>query len=199
VVPPIATRLVTERLVVRPPKTTDVADLRRVLRENHEHLKPWNPAPRPGDDPTSITAVSGTIIRHRREWKAGTSFVFFATLRDSPDTILAKVALNGVLRGAMHGAYLGYWIDGAHQGKGLATEAIRAVLDFAFGPAMLHRVQAAIMPHNERSLRVAENLGLRREGYAIRYLHIAGKWEDHILFAVTSEEWPAPPSRPLQV
>lgn len=189
-VPPIATRIVTERLVVRAPKTTDVADLRRVLRENHEHLKPWNPAPRPGEDPTSITAVSGTILRHRREWKAGTSFVFFVTPRDAPDTIVAKVALNGVLRGAMHGAYLGYWIDGAHQGRGLATEAIRAVLDFAFGPAMLHRIQAAIMPRNERSLRVVEKLGLRREGYAVRYLQIAGTWEDHILFAVTREEWP---------
>ncbi len=189
-VPPIVTRIVTERLVVRAPKTTDVGDLRRVLRENHEHLKPWNPAPREGEDPTSITAVSGTILRHRREWKAGTSFVFFATPLSAPDTILAKIALNGVLRGAMHGAYLGYWIDGAHQGRGLATEAIRAVLDFAFGPAMLHRIQAAIMPHNERSLRVVEKLGLRREGYALRYLQIAGKWEDHILFAVTREEWP---------
>ncbi len=192
-VPPISTRLVTERLVVRPPKTTDVAELRRVLRANHEHLKPWNPAPRPGEDPTSITAVSGTILRHRREWKAGTSFVFFAALRESPETIVAKIALNGVLRGAMHGAYLGYWIDEGHQGRGLASEAIRSVLDFAFEPAALHRVQAAIMPHNERSLRVAAKLGMRREGYAVRYLQIAGKWEDHILFALTREEWPTTP------
>lgn len=190
VVPPISTRLVTERLVLRPPKTTDVAELRRLLRANHEHLKAWNPAPRPGDDPTSITAVSGAVLRHRREWKLGTSFVFFASHRTIPDRLVAKIALNGVMRGAMHGAYLGYWIDGEQQGKGLMTEAIRQVLSFAFGPAGLHRVQAAIMPHNERSLRVAEKLGMRREGYAVRYLQIAGKWEDHILFALTREEWP---------
>lgn len=190
VVPPISIRLVTERLVLRAPKATDVAELRRVLRANHEHLKPWNPAPRPGEDATSITAVSGAVLRHRREWKLGTSFVFFAAHRTIPDRLIAKIALSGVMRGAMHGAYLGYWIDAEQQGKGLATEALREVLGFAFGPAALHRVQAAIMPHNGRSLRVAEKLGMRREGCAVRYLHIAGKWEDHLLFALTREEWP---------
>lgn len=190
VLPSVSTRLVTERLVLRPPKTTDVAELRRALRANHEHLKPWNPAPRAGEDPTSITAVSGTILRHRREWKAGSAFVFFAALRESPETIIAKIALSGVMRGAMHGAYLGYWMDAEHQGRGLVTEGIRAVLDFAFGPAALHRIQAAIMPRNERSLRVVEKLGLRQEGFALRYLQIAGNWEDHLLFAVTREEWP---------
>ena len=68
------------------------------------------------------------------------------------------------------------------------TEGIQAVLDFAFGPAGLHRVQAAIMPRNPRSLRVIEKLGFRREGYAERYLQIAGKWEDHVVFARTREE-----------
>jgi len=190
VVPPISTRLVTERLFLRPAKTTDVGELRRVLRANHEHLKPWNPAPRPGEDATSITAVSSTILRHRREWKLGTSFVFFAAHRAVPERLIAKIALSGVMRGAMHGAYLGYWVDGEQQGKGIATEAIREVLGFAFGAAQLHRVQAAIMPRNERSLRVVEKLGMRREGYALRYLHIAGNWEDHVLFATTREEWP---------
>ncbi len=88
----------------------------------------------------------------------------------------------------MHGAYLGYWTDVDHQGRGVCTEALGAVLAFAFGPAELHRLQAAIMPRNERSLRVIEKLGFRREGYAERYLHIAGNWEDHVLFARTREE-----------
>ena len=44
------------------------------------------------------------------------------------------------------------------------------------------------MPRNARSLRVIEKLGFRRDGYAERYLQIAGNWEDHILFARTREE-----------
>lgn len=187
-VPSLTTRLSTPRLVLRPPRTNDVGEIRRLLRQNHEHLKPWNPAPPPGEDPTSITEVSKTVLRQRREWKRGSSFVFMASLRDEPARFIGKVALNGVMRGAMYGAYLGYWIAADHQGKGMVPEAITAVLDFAFGAAGLHRVQAAIMPRNTRSLRVVEKLGFRREGYAERYLQIAGHWEDHIVFAKTHEE-----------
>jgi len=192
VIPPLSTRLSTSRLWLRPPRTGDVGELRRLLRHNHAHLHPWNPAPRPGEDPTSITEVSNTVLRQRREWKTGRSFAFMLSLRSEPARLIGKIALNGVMRGAMHGAYLGYWMDVDHQNSGLCTEGIRAVLDFAFGPADLHRVQAAIMPHNPKSLRVIEKLGFRREGYAERYLQIAGKWEDHILFARTREEHPVP-------
>ena len=187
-VPSLTTRLVTPRLVLRPPRTGDVTEIRRLLRANHEHLRPWNPAPPPGEDPSSITEVSKTVLRQRRDWKHGASFVFMVAMRDRPERLVGKIALNGVMRGAMYGAYLGYWMAGDQQGKGLCTEGITAVLDFAFGSAGLHRIQAAIMPRNERSLRVIEKLSFRREGYAERYLQIAGKWEDHILFARTREE-----------
>jgi len=165
-----------------------VGEIRRLLRANAEHLRPWNPAPPAGEDPTSITEVSKTVLRQRKEWKRGSSFVFMLAPRDAPARLVGKVALNGVMRGAMYGAYLGYWMDGEQQGKGLVTEAIAGVLEFAFGPAGLHRIQAAIMPRNAKSLRVIEKLGFRREGYAVRYLQIAGAWEDHILFAKTREE-----------
>ncbi|MBX3210160.1 MAG: GNAT family N-acetyltransferase [Labilithrix sp.] len=191
-IPPLSTRLTTDRLVLRSARTGDVAELRRLLRHNHAHLHPWNPAPRPGEDPTSITEVSNSVLRQRREWKSGRSFAFMLALRAEPSRFIGKIALNGIMRGAMHGAYLGYWMNVDHQNGGLCTEGIRAVLDFAFGPAKLHRVQAAIMPHNPRSLRVIEKLGFRREGYAERYLQIGGKWEDHILFARTREEHPTP-------
>lgn len=188
-VPPLATRLVTERLILRPPRTQDVGELRRVLRKNHAHLKPWNPAPTPGEDPTSITEVSNTVLRHRRDWKHGAGFVFMVSARDAPSRFIGKIALNGVMRGAMYGAYLGYWMDEDVVGRGLVTEGIKAVLAFAFGPAGLHRVQAAIMPRNSRSLRVVAKLGFRHEGYAQRYLQIAGNWEDHEIFAMTREEF----------
>lgn len=193
VVPSLTTRLVTPRLVLRPPRTGDVAEIRRLMRANYEHLKPWNPAPPVGEDPSSITEVSKAVLRHRRDWKHGAGYVFMVAERARPERLLGKVALNGIMRGAMYGAYLGYWMAADQQGKGLVTEAITSVLDFAFGPAGLHRVQAAIMPRNAPSLRVIEKLAFRREGYAERYLQIAGKWEDHIVFARTREEHVPPP------
>jgi ribosomal-protein-alanine N-acetyltransferase len=188
-VPSLGTRIATERLVLRPPRTSDVPELRRALRTNEAHLRPWSVAPAPGEDPASLTSVSRAVLRHRREWKRGQSFVLFVTPREDEARIIGRVALGGILRGAFQNAYLGYWIDGERQGHGLMTEAVCAATTFAFGAGGLHRVQAAVMPRNKASLRVMEKSGYRREGSAARYLCIAGTWEDHVLFAVTIEEW----------
>jgi ribosomal-protein-alanine N-acetyltransferase len=187
--PPLSTRVVTDRLVLRPPRTTDVPELRRVLRANAEHLRPWSVAPTPGEDPASLTSVSGAVLRNRRDWKRAQAFVLMMTPRDREDRIIGRIALGGVLLGAFQNAYLGYWIDAEEQGRGLMTEAVRATTTFALRTARLHRVQAAVMPRNARSQRVLEKVGYRREGTAQRYLCIAGAWEDHVLFALTAEEW----------
>jgi ribosomal-protein-alanine N-acetyltransferase len=141
------------------------------------------------------------VLRHRREWKRGQAFVFLVTTREDgqpggsaengshPGGVIGRIALGGVLRGAFQNAYLGYWIDVANQGLGLMPEAVRAATTFAFRGVGLHRVQAAVMPRNTRSMRVLEKVGYRREGMALRYLSIAGAWEDHVLFAITAEEW----------
>jgi ribosomal-protein-alanine N-acetyltransferase len=186
---PLSTRLVTERLVLRPPRTADVPAMRAVLRRNAAHLRPWSIAPGPGEDPASLTSVSRAVLRHRAEWKSGQTYVFLIAPRDDDRTILGRIALGGLLRGAFQNAYLGYWIDAEQAGRGLMTEAVGAATSFAFASAELHRVQAAVMPSNAGSQRVLEKAGYRREGLAARYLCIAGAWEDHLLFAVTAEEW----------
>jgi ribosomal-protein-alanine N-acetyltransferase len=53
----------------------------------------------------------------------------------------------------------------------------------------MHRLEAAIVPRNQPSRRVAEKLGLRDEGTARRFLQIQGTYEDHIRYAITLEEW----------
>jgi ribosomal-protein-alanine N-acetyltransferase len=189
VAPSLSTRIVTERLVLQPPRTGDVARMRLALRRNSEHLRPWSVAPAPGEDPTSLTSVSRAVLRHRREWKQGQTYVLLVTERENPNAIVGRVALGGVLRGAFQNAYLGYWIDHEQQNRGFMTEAVRAATAFAFESAGLHRVQAAVMPHNARSQRVLEKVAYRREGLALRYLCIAGRWEDHVLFAMTADEW----------
>jgi ribosomal-protein-alanine N-acetyltransferase len=186
---PFSTRLTTDRLVLRPPRTSDVPAMRAALRRNAAHLRRWSIAPAPGEDPSSLTSVSRAVLRHRAEWKSGQTYVFLILAREDEKTILGRIALGGLHRGAFQNAYLGYWIDVEHERRGLMTEAVRAATSFAFTTAELHRVQAAVMPNNAGSQRVLEKAGYRREGLAERYLFIAGVWEDHILFAVTTEEW----------
>ena len=62
-------------------------------------------------------------------------------------------------------------------------------MQFAFEQMGLHRLQVSIVPRNAASRRVADKLNLRNEGIAERYLEINGVWEDHVRYAITSEEW----------
>jgi len=102
---------------------------------------------------------------------------------------VGEINLNSVQRGAFQNAYLGYWMDQARAGNGYVPEAVVLAMQFAFETVDLHRVQIAIVPRNDRSLRVVEKLGIRHEGVARRYLEINGTWEDHVRFAMTSEDW----------
>jgi ribosomal-protein-alanine N-acetyltransferase len=47
---------------------------------------------------------------------------------------------------------------------------------------------ANYMPRNERSAKLLASLGFEREGYAKRYLQIAGQWEDHVLTALVDPD-----------
>jgi [ribosomal protein S5]-alanine N-acetyltransferase len=67
-------------------------------------------------------------------------------------------------------------------GRGVATEAVRQILAVAFETLGLHRVQAATLPHNAGSQKVLARNGFERIGHARSYLHIDGRWQDHILF-----------------
>ena len=189
--PSLGTRLSTARVLLRPPRAADVPELRRVMRRNAEHLRPWVTAPGTGEDPTSLTEVAKSVLGLRRAWRLGTaySFLVWTPLSETTAAIVGRIGLTQVTRGPLESAYLGYWIDAQHQSRGLTTEAVEAVLAFAFGPAALHRVAAGVMPRNAASIRVLKKIGMRCEGLSERLLKIAGVWEDHLQLALTSEEW----------
>jgi ribosomal-protein-alanine N-acetyltransferase len=103
--------------------------------------------------------------------------------------LAGEITLSSIQRGPFQNAFVGYWVDKARAGQGLAPEATVAVLRFAFEELALHRIEVAIVPRNRASRRVVEKLELREEGVALRYLEIDGRWEDHVRYAITSEEW----------
>ena len=187
----LGTRLVTERLVLRPPGEEHAQTISRALARNTEHLARVSPSARQS---ASLVDVARRIASERAEFKRGTAFAFYAfhkyvAPRDFSAEVLAKVVLSGVHRGALEGAYLGYWVDRSQEGKGVAFEAVRAIMRFAFEDVRLHRLQAAIQPWNDRSIALAVRLGFRHEGIARRYLNVGGGWQDHAIYAFTAEDW----------
>jgi ribosomal-protein-alanine N-acetyltransferase len=124
----------------------------------------------------------------------GTGYGFGIFLRFEEDGMprerfVGEINLSSIQRGPFQSGHLGYWIDQSYAGRGLIPEAVVVMFRFAFEELGLHRVQVSIIPRNRASRRVAAKLGLRDEGIAVRYLEIDGRWEDHIRYAITAEEW----------
>ncbi|MCL4314053.1 MAG: GNAT family N-acetyltransferase [Actinobacteria bacterium] len=121
-----------------------------------------------------------------RERQLGTGYGFGIFLFG---TFVGEISLSSIQRGPFQSAMIGYWIDKQVAGRGLMPEAVVTVMSFAFEELGLHRLEIAIVPRNRASRRVMEKLGLREEGIALRYLEIDGRWEDHVRYAITVEEW----------
>lgn len=105
--------------------------------------------------------------------------------------LVGRVSLDNVVRGSWQNATIGYFVDQELNGHGIGTEAVRATVAYGFEEGRLHRIQAGVMPRNTASIRVLEKVGFRHEGVALRYLQINRVWEDHNMYAITVEEWPA--------
>lgn len=169
----------------------DVESLLGLRVRNRRFAKPFEPLRAEGY--YTLGGQKEAIETFTRHWEAGTGFSFgvFLPTDDPPSNglLVGHVHLSNVVRGAWESCALGYFIDEGHNGRGLATEAAVLAVRFAFEEAALHRVQAAVMPRNAASVRVLEKSGFRREGFSERYLKIDGNWEDHLLYAVTREEW----------
>jgi ribosomal-protein-alanine N-acetyltransferase len=146
-------------------------------------LDPWEPV-----HPDAFFTLE-VQQRGLSKLRAAEDLVDFGILLAKTDELVGRVQLSGITLGAFQNAHLGYFVAERHNGRGYATDAVRQAVDAAFGPLELHRVQAAVMPRNVASVRVLEKVGFREEGFALRYLRIAGAWEDHKLYAVTREEW----------
>lgn len=176
------------RVVLRPIAVHDFAAWRDVRRRCNDWLTRWEPRRIPGQPDTveDSAAFSSRCSVRMREIQLGTGYGFGIFV----DGVFAgEININSIHRGAHQNAYVGYWIDEALAGQGYMPESVVAVLQFCFEQLLLHRVQISIIPRNTASRRVVEKLGIRPEGVAERYLEINGVWEDHIRYAITSEEW----------
>jgi [ribosomal protein S5]-alanine N-acetyltransferase len=79
-------------------------------------------------------------------------------------------------------------------GRGLATDAVRELLQFGFGELRLRRMWASCLPENPASMKVLERAGFRREGLRRKDLNIHGRWHDSVLYTIMPAERRAPKS-----
>ena len=185
------------RVVLRPPRSRDYEAWRLLRKKSREFLKPFEPRWTEAD--LNRQAFGARLWRGRTEARKGTDFSFLIFEKTARGEVLVGgLTISNIRRRAAQYANLGYWMGEEFAGRGLMSEAVGVMLPFFFDTLALHRLQAAFLPHNMASRRVLEKNGFKEEGFAENYLQIDGKWADHVLFALTREQWDArlPSTRP---
>jgi ribosomal-protein-alanine N-acetyltransferase len=160
-------------VTIRPVRPEDAAELAALYAANREFLAPYEPV-RPED----FFTAEGQRERFERQVADGTHP--FAILDDG--AIAGTINVFHIIRESLQSCTIGYWIDRARNGRGLATGAVEDVVDYAFGELGLHRVEAATLVANVASQRVLEKAAFDRIGIARSFLRINGEWRDFVLF-----------------
>lgn len=159
--------------MIRPVRPEDAEELAELYRANRAFLAPFEPV-----RPPEFFTASGQRERLERQHAAETHP--FAILDDG--AIAGTINLSGIVRDSLQSGVVGYWIDRARNGRGLATGAVAEILAHAFDELDLHRVEAATLVDNLPSQRVLEKNRFERIGVARRYLRIDDEWRDFVLF-----------------
>lgn len=173
-------------VTLRPVRRRDARDWSALRLWERDHLEPWEPTI-DGEwrDNNSSRAWTGIHTQLRRYARAGASLPAAIEL---DGRYCGQLTVGGIVRGALHSGWIGYWVGRRFGGGGVATAALALGVDHALGPGALHRVDATVRPENIASRVVLERCGFREEGLLRRYLHVDGAWRDHLLVARTREE-----------
>ncbi|MFF0743228.1 GNAT family N-acetyltransferase [Streptomyces sp. NPDC004111] len=169
--------MIRDGIELRPSTLDDAPALAAALRRNRAHMRPWEPR-----RPESFFTEEGQRTRQAAllaEREAGRAVPWLLV---DGERVVGGLTLTNVALGPFRSAQLGYWIDAAYGGRGLATAAVRRVCELARTEVGLHRVEAATLLTNAGSQRVLEKCGFEAIGVAGRYVHIDGQWRDHRLF-----------------
>jgi ribosomal-protein-alanine N-acetyltransferase len=161
--------------VIRRLLPDDAEELTRLLVSNRASHAPYVP-----DRPDSFFEAEA----QRRRLAAAE--LLYGILDEG--RLAGVVEMSNLARGPFQSATVGYWVNEARRGRGLATQAVAAAVELAFGEVGLHRLEAATLVDNVASQRVLEKNRFTRIGLAPRYLRIAGAWRDHLLFQRTGED-----------
>jgi ribosomal-protein-serine acetyltransferase len=165
---------------LRPLALDDADELYGLVERNRVYLARWMP-----------WAAGQTL-----EGTAG--FISSAEQRRSKNNgFEAAIVLDGLIVGATgfpgvdwvaRSTSIGYWLDEAHQGRGLMTRAVRALIDHAFGEWQLHRIEIQAAVDNQRSRAVAERLGFEQEGILREAERIGDRYHDLVVYGLLTTE-----------
>ncbi|MBD0841641.1 GNAT family N-acetyltransferase [Streptomyces sp. TRM68416] len=178
--PHIPSRYLAEgpRVGIRPFTHDDAAEFTARARESKELHQPWLYPP---DSAPAYADYAGRLIEDPT--KAG----FLVCEKGDGGSLAGFININNIVEGAFRCGALGYGAFAHAAGRGLMREGLNLVVDHAFGPMRLHRLEINVQPANSASIALARSCGFRLEGFSPNMLYIGGAWRDHERWALTTE------------
>lgn len=171
----------SKRWIIRLPVQEDALRLQKYYTNNKAFFKPWMPAYAPNR--FVLDYIEASIMVSLDYYKKG-ELVPFLVLHPMTEEVVGTITYSQIQRGVAQYCCVGYNVAEKWNGKGVATEALKATNCYVFEGLGLHRIEANILPTNKASIRVVEKLGFQAEGLCRALLKIDGFWQDHLRFAL---------------
>jgi len=131
--------------------------------------------------PYSLEDALSWIERHLDNFNANKSYEFAITDKESGE-LYGAIALSNNQK--FNNGEIAYWIGEEFWGKGYATEAAQAILQFAFDEKHYHKVFARYFNSNQASGRVMQKLGMKKEGILIDHVRKENRYEDLVYYGI---------------
>ncbi|RDW16490.1 N-acetyltransferase [Oceanobacillus arenosus] len=173
----------TNRLILRKIKVSDVNNVFQYLSDK-EVMKYYGLAPfETVEDVLSEIAWYQTILDN------STGIRWGITLKGKDEVIGSCGFLNMVSE--HYRTEIGYELNRSYWGKGIANEALQAVVSYGFKYFNLQRIEALIEPPNISSRKLVEKQGFIREGLLRNYEFAGGKFDDIYMYALLKQDFDA--------
>jgi RimJ/RimL family protein N-acetyltransferase len=161
----------------------DVPRLYEAARESITEVYPWLPW---CHAEYSVADAQCWVDSRDEAWAGGEAYEF--VIENESAQFLGGCGLNQI-SGPHRAANLGYWVRSSAAGRGVATQAVRLLEDWAFRETQLDRLEIVASVRNEASIRVAEKCGAVREGIARERLLLHEKRHDAVVFSLLRSDW----------
>ena len=173
------------KLLLREPVPGDYPGWKQVRESSREFLQPWEPS-WPKDDLTRY-GFRRRLKRYvwEREQKIGETYFLIRVEDELP---IGGISISNIRYGVARTCNIGYWMGEEFAAKGYMGLCVTALCDHIFDNLDLHRIEAACLPHNQRSSRLLERAGFVQEGLLRDYLEIDGKRQNHLLYSLLRQD-----------
>jgi RimJ/RimL family protein N-acetyltransferase len=172
--------LLTERLIIRKLELTDIDDFfkYRSLPEVYEFQ---SFKPKDKKEAEDFFSRVSNLPNIQNTW-----FQLAVDIQET-NSLIGDVGIHFLEDSAQ--TEIGYTIAPDFQGRGYATEALRAIINYLFTDLKKHKIIASVDPENIKSIKLLNKLGMRIEAYFVKSIKINEVWLDDCIYAIRYDEW----------